>query len=95
MSTRVISFLAAIAAGLSFSTPTSAYELAPGPIVNPDGRLQMMMGATYNSRRDEYLQMGNCVRHFAVVDATRSEDEVASDVSRLIVDFFQRGNVRA
>lgn len=40
-------------------------------------------------RRREYLQMRDLVRNFAVVDATRSEDEVAREVTALICDFYK------
>ncbi|HKG90696.1 MAG TPA: hypothetical protein VKA84_02320 [Gemmatimonadaceae bacterium] len=40
-------------------------------------------------RRREYFAMRDLVTHFVVVDASRPEDEVASDVSALVVDFYR------
>ena len=40
-------------------------------------------------RRQEYLQFGNVVENFAIVDATQSEEEVARQVADLIRDFQQ------
>ena len=40
-------------------------------------------------RRQEYLQLHGQVRHFAVVDATQSEDEVAREVAGLLWDFYR------
>ena len=39
-------------------------------------------------RRREYLQIGDVVRHFVVVDADRPPDEVADEVGRIITRFY-------
>jgi thymidylate kinase len=45
-------------------------------------------------RRRDYLRMRDVVPCFAVVDASRSEDEVTRDVARVICDFASRGSGR-
>ena len=40
-------------------------------------------------RRQEYLQMRGLVKHFAVVDASRPEDDVAREAAELIHDFYK------
>ncbi|MFQ5857929.1 MAG: ATP-grasp domain-containing protein, partial [Anaerolineae bacterium] len=40
-------------------------------------------------RRQEYLQMRNVVKHFALVDASQSEEDVARDVTELIWGFYE------
>jgi hypothetical protein len=40
-------------------------------------------------RRQDYLHLRDLVKHFATVDATQSEDEVADDVAKLIVGFYE------
>ena len=46
------------------------------------------------SRRQEYLQLRNLVKHFSVVDASQPQDDVARDVAQLIRDFYdnERGD---
>ena len=39
-------------------------------------------------RRQEYLQMRDLVKHFAVVDGSQPVDAVVSEVSGLIEDFY-------
>jgi thymidylate kinase len=39
-------------------------------------------------RRQEYMSLRGVVKHFAMVDATQSEDLVARDVTTLIWDFY-------
>jgi len=39
-------------------------------------------------RRREYLQIGDVVRHFVVVDADRPPDEVADEVGQIITRFY-------
>jgi thymidylate kinase len=39
-------------------------------------------------RRQEYLQMRNLVKHFAIVDASHEIDAVTREVSELIVSFY-------
>jgi thymidylate kinase len=45
--------------------------------------------AALERRRQEYLQMRDLVKHFAVVDASQPEDDVTRDVTRLIWDFYK------
>ena len=47
-------------------------------------------------RRQEYLHMRGLVRHFAVVDASQPEDDVARAVAELIQDFYaaRSGGIR-
>lgn len=47
-----------------------------------EGTLELL-----EQRRQEYLQMRNVVKRFAVVDASQPEDEVVRDVAELIWDF--------
>ncbi len=44
--------------------------------------------ATLERRRQEYLQMRGLVNHFAVVDASRPEDDVLRTVAELIENFY-------
>lgn len=46
-------------------------------------------------RRRDYLELAAVTRHFAVVDASRPEDEVAADVQALIDGFAATGTVDA
>ncbi len=39
-------------------------------------------------RRHDYLQLRDLVKHFAVVDASQPEDDVAREVSKLIWEFY-------
>jgi len=39
-------------------------------------------------RRQEYLELRSAVKHFAVVDATQSEEAVARDVTNLIWEYY-------
>ncbi len=48
--------------------------------------------AALEHRRQEYLQMCSVVPHFAVVDASRSEDEVALAVTEVIESFRRPHN---
>lgn len=41
-------------------------------------------------RRRAYLEMGQMVPHFAVIDATQPEDKVLADAQALILDFHAR-----
>jgi len=45
-------------------------------------------------RREEYLQLRGLVRHFAVVDANRPEDEVTHDVADLVQSFYNEKVLR-
>ena len=45
-------------------------------------------------RRREYLQLGDVVRQFVVVDADRPPDEVADEVGRIITRFYDTENRR-
>ncbi len=45
--------------------------------------------ALLESRRQEYLQLQHVVKHFAIVDATQSQDEVIRQVTKLIENFYQ------
>jgi thymidylate kinase len=45
--------------------------------------------ALLERRRQEYLHLRDVVKHFATVDATQSEDEVAREVADLIWDFYR------
>jgi hypothetical protein len=45
--------------------------------------------ATLERRRQDYLQLSNVVKHFAVVDANQSEEAVAQAVSELIENFWR------
>jgi thymidylate kinase len=49
-----------------------------------EGTLELL-----EQRRRDYLQMRELVPHFEVVDASRTEDEVTQDVTRLICDFYE------
>jgi thymidylate kinase len=40
-------------------------------------------------RRQEYLQAGEQVRHFVVVDATQSIEQVTNEVANLIRNFHE------
>jgi thymidylate kinase len=44
--------------------------------------------AALERRRQEYLEMRNLVKHFAVVDASQPEDDVARRVTELIWEFY-------
>lgn len=46
---------------------------------------------TLERRRQEYLELKDHVKHFAVVDADRPVDEVTHDVTEVIVDFYHHG----
>jgi thymidylate kinase len=52
-----------------------------------EGTIEML-----ERRRQEYMALRNVVKHFAVVDATQPEEEVARDVTNLIWEFY---NARA
>ncbi|HVF89460.1 MAG TPA: hypothetical protein VNH22_05300 [Blastocatellia bacterium] len=41
-------------------------------------------------RRQDYLRMRAVVKNFAVVDASKPEDEVVSDVTKLIMEFYRK-----
>lgn len=41
------------------------------------------------SRRQEYLQLRQVVPHFAIVDATQTEEKVTQEVSNVILDFYR------
>jgi thymidylate kinase len=45
--------------------------------------------ALLERRRQEYLHLRDVVKHFATVDATQSEDEVAREAADLIWDFYR------
>ncbi|MCX6048884.1 MAG: hypothetical protein NT075_27605 [Chloroflexi bacterium] len=45
--------------------------------------------ALLESRRQEYLQLRQVVKHFATVDATQSQEEVVRQVTALIENFYQ------
>ncbi len=46
-------------------------------------------------RRQEYLQVRAVVKHFAIVDASHPEDDVAREVTELIWDFYRAKSRRA
>jgi thymidylate kinase len=53
----------------------------------PEGTLEGL-----EARRQEYVRMRDAVKEYAVVDVTRPVDEVAQEISELIVKFCQNKN---
>ena len=45
-------------------------------------------------RRKDYLQLQNVVRHFVTIDASRSTEDVARDVSRCVREFYTTRSVQ-
>lgn len=41
------------------------------------------------SRRQEYLQLRHAVPHFATIDATQTEEEVAQQAMEMVLDFYK------
>ena len=50
-----------------------------------EGTLELL-----EERRNDYLQMKDLVKHFEIVDASRSIDDVVDDVSERITRYYEQ-----
>ncbi len=55
-----------------------------------EGTLELL-----EQRRSDYLEMKDLVKHFEVVDASQSLDDVVQDVSRRITTFYEQNNPKS